>query len=54
MKVSLSGILAKNRIKCRKDMRFMIDEFLRHYEIAQKEFKAGNMETVKQSFELYV
>lgn len=54
MKVCLDGILAKNRIKCRRDIRFMIDEFLKHYDMAKKANSEGNQDLVNQFFNLYV
>ncbi len=54
MKVSLSGILDKNRIKCRRDIRFMLDEFLKHYDMAKVAHKKCDAEMVGKFFDLYV
>lgn len=52
MFVSLKGLL--KRLKGRKDQMFMVDELIRHYEMAKKAHKDGDKETVDQFFNLYV
>lgn len=52
LKVSISGLLS--RLKGRRDQLYVVGEFIKHYKIAKKAHTAGNAETVKQFFDLYV
>lgn len=52
MKVSLSGLL--KRLKGRSDQIFIVNEFIKHYQIAKLAFNSGDQEVVKQFFSLYV
>lgn len=51
MYVSLNGLL--ERMKGRKDQKFMVQELIRHYTMAKEAHLKGDKETVDQFFNLY-
>lgn len=52
MFISLSGLLS--RVKCNKDQRYVINEFIKHYALAKKAHLSGDKITVQDFFKLYV
>ncbi len=52
MKVSLTGLL--RRLKGRKDQMFMVEEFIKHYQIAKKAYREGDKEPMDEFLNLYV
>lgn len=52
MKISLSGLLL--RLKISGVELFSIKEFLSNFKEAKKAFFEGDLETVKEFFELYI
>ena len=52
MFVSLDGLLC--RMQGRKDQRYMVAEFIKHYAMAKRAHDQGDTDTLKQFFSLYV
>lgn len=52
MKVSLNGVLL--RMRGNKGLRFMVEEFLKHFSMAKAALQKGDIETVKEFFALYI
>ena len=59
MKCSITGILRRmfdkrfTRPQLRTSYEFILDEFVQNFETARKAHEQGDMETVKEFFEIY-
>lgn len=54
---SISGVclrLSKKRGAIRHFDQFVLEEFAKNFQAAKKAYEAGDMETVKEFFEIYV
>ena len=52
MKVSLSGILL--RMKGRSDLKYMVEQFLKHFKQAKEAHENDNNDVLTDFFETYV